>query len=165
MQLHLPLYLVTSDVSKVFSMLSWVYGLVRPRETQKTQGDRSVRQISRLPPPPHPLSSRRLKKVMKLPSYRRLLLPTFHFLLPSYIFSLIFPSPESLVRTPAWSLGISSSRDRMLMPDSKWPTPVTKSQCKLSAVARYSHAIGSSWHTCSDSNASLCPEGNIKAEM
>lgn len=109
--------------------------------------------------PPHPLSLV-ITQVKK--SHEITLSPTSPY--SSISFSPLLPT-FSPPRTPAWSLGIWSSRDRMLMPDSKWPTPVSKNQCKFSAVARYSHATDSSWHTCSDSNASLCPEGKIKAEM
>ena len=42
---------------------------------------------------PHPLSSRKLKKALKLPSHRYLPTPTtFHFLPPPYIFVPISPS-------------------------------------------------------------------------
>ena len=44
-------------------------------------------------PSPHPLSSRNLKKALKLPSHRYLPTPTtFHFLPPPYIFVPISPS-------------------------------------------------------------------------
>ena len=49
-------------------------------------------------PSPHPLSSRKLKKALKLPSHRYLPTPTtFHFLPPPYIFVPI--SPSSLLCT------------------------------------------------------------------
>ena len=51
---------------------------------------------------PHPLSSRNLKKALKLPPHRYLPTPTtFHFLPPPYIFVPISPS-SLLCTSPFW---------------------------------------------------------------
>ena len=56
-------------------------------------------QRSSIFPPPHPLSSRKLKKALKLQPHRHLPIPTtLHFLPPPHIFAPI--SPSSLLCTP-----------------------------------------------------------------
>ena len=79
---------------------------VSPTKGVKGDPRRSQRSSIFPPPTPHPLSSRELKKALKLPPHRYLPTPTtFHFLPSPYIFapsspsSLIFQaiSPSSLL--------------------------------------------------------------------
>ena len=54
---------------------------------------KGILQCMSIFPSPHPFSSCKLKKALKLPSHRYLPTPTtFHFLPPPYIFVLISPS-------------------------------------------------------------------------
>ena len=72
--------------------------LSRLSPTKGVKGDPRGLQCMSIFPSPHPLSSRKLKKALKLPSHRYLPTPTtFHFLPPPYIFVPI--SPSSLLCT------------------------------------------------------------------
>ena len=67
--------------------------LSRLSPTKGVKGDPRGLQCMSIFPSPHPLSSRNLKKALKLPSHRYLPTPTtFHFLPPPYIFVPISPS-------------------------------------------------------------------------
>ena len=67
--------------------------LSRFNPTKGVKGDPRGLQCMSIFPSPHPLSSRNLKKALKLPSHRYLPTPTtFHFLPPPYIFVPISPS-------------------------------------------------------------------------
>ena len=67
--------------------------LSRLSPTKGVKGDPRGLQCMSIFPSPHPLSSRKLKKALKLPSHRYLPTPTtFHFLPPPYIFVPISPS-------------------------------------------------------------------------
>ena len=67
--------------------------LSRLSPTKGVKGDPRGLQCMSIFPSPHPLSSRKLKKALKLPSHRYLPTPTtFNFLPPPYIFVPISPS-------------------------------------------------------------------------
>ena len=94
------LNLVTCDVS---TLIPCVLVQIQPKESQETQGDRSVSQIPH-PPPPHPLSSHKLKKPINYLLIDICLLPQHFIFSLLATFSPRFLPPPYSVPLPSVSL-------------------------------------------------------------